>query len=409
MPKHFNMPTRRKRLRAWSEKALWVSAQTLLQLTAAVIVIAIFVLEDSAFHVASRSRQMQESRPYEELGMERNENNDFSLFENGTSVLQRLQNLVNPDDRVQVYGASVGGRNISESDRNVSQIVNDKAALKQESTMNLTEFHRLAEEKAIEDALRKRLAIESGKRKRSSPNKDKKGDKEAAGRLATTQADKIAANEVAGVSNFSQLMTTYYQGVQPSEENKHLFKSENITYLSFMLYRLIKTHEIRTMIDIPCTKTIFWMPEVLQRLEFEIPRFHYRCIVPDDEHLIEGILRFKHLTSAVVVKDPTVWTSVLPKVDLMLAWYAIGYLRPSRSWQLVQTIRQSHSKYAIFPSHPLVKNNANSETRHGRVNIRKSPYLFDQPMRVVKNMSTQSSIPKDMLLYQVKAIRQGVI
>lgn len=395
------MPSRRKRFRSWTENALWASAQTLLQLATAVVIVVIFILEDTVIDVANHNQRIQEDQPYAELGMDLNGNSSLAFIENGTYAFGRSpKSDSSARDRVRVYGASLGESSFSEEGNNPSRP-------KRGTALNLTEFQRLAKEKAVEDAVRKRIASET--RKQQNENAvDAKRENEIKNTLDFELADNGSVKAVSKLSNNSQ-PTSYYQGVQASKENESLFRFENITYLSYMLYRLIKTHEITSVIDIPCTKTIFWLPEVLQRLEFEIPRFHYRCVVPSDEYLVEAILRYKHLSSAVVVKDPTVWASVLPKVDLALAWYAIGYLRPSRSWQLVQTIRQSQTKFVILPNHPLVTNNPNMETKHGRVNVRKQPYLFDQPLRVVKNISSVPAVPKDMLLYEVEAVRQGVI
>lgn len=200
-----------------------------------------------------------------------------------------------------------------------------------------------------------------------------------------------------------------FRGVPRNSANSVLFKTDNLTHLSFMVYRLLKAHNISSVIDIPCTGSMFWMPQVLKILEFEIPNFQYRCIAPSDKYLIEGINRFRQFSSATIVKNSNAWASRLPRADLAFVWYGLGYWPPRRAWKLLMSLRRSNVKYVIVPNFPGVKNNPGSASMHGLVNVRRAPYLFDEPLRVVNNIGGNFSVQKQLLLYNLKGVRRGIL
>lgn len=194
---------------------------------------------------------------------------------------------------------------------------------------------------------------------------------------------------------------TVFKGVLKRDSNKHLFKTDNVTHLSYMLYRLVKTHMISSMMDISCTGSKLWMPELLSHLEFEIPGFQYTCILSSEKEKADVVARFRGLGSVDVIVKPSYRTARLPKVDLAFTWYAIGFLDPRPAWQLLQSIHSAGVKYAIVPSYPGVFNNPPAGTKHGRVNVRRAPYRFNEPLRMVSNMSGNADAPKHLLLYDV--------
>lgn len=344
------------------------------------VVIAIFIIEDLdvdlsdnvSVHEKSKEKLIQQSR-------------DESSQSN---------------DPVQVYGA---GLNAGERQADCPQCKEQIAGYDEDQQvhLNLTEFHEHAEQRAMQAALRKRAAKQKSLSSDHAPGKHPN-----ASSSVVPYSDPQSVISQGGISKTSG---GAFKGIHTTPENAHLFQFENITYLSFMLYRLIKTHDIKSVVDVPCTQSILWLPDLLQRLEFEIPHFHYRCIVPNDEYLVDAVLRFKDLSSTTVVKDTTFWTAILPKADLAVSWYGVGYVIPRISWQLLKSVRQSQTKYIIVPNHPKVKSNPSSETKHGRVNVRKPPYLFDEPFRVVKNLSVSAGSPKELMMYKVDAVRKGVI
>jgi len=70
-----------------------------------------------------------------------------------------------------------------------------------------------------------------------------------------------------------------FRGIQVGSDG--MLDGVNVSKVSFMLYRVIKTYGIRSMVDIPCYSNRNWMPKLLERLDYEgngtIDRFisHY--------------------------------------------------------------------------------------------------------------------------------------
>lgn len=330
---------------------------------------------------------------------------------------QRNQSSAQARVNITVSGQSVNTPSLSSTvaekkfsdseDLNIRSVPFEKPGAEPESIaqgnwINIDDFRKRAEERAMYDALQKRAAIMSGQRE-GDVNIDLEPPQH-------NREKNVTENEtiIPDASDNESDIISEYRGVRLTQENAELFRKDNLTHLSFMVYRLIRTHNLSSILDVPCTKSMIWMPEVLVRLEYEVPNFHYRCIVPNDEYLVEAILRYKGLTSAVVLKDPTFWASKLPKTDIALTWYGVGYLAPRQAWQLLKAIRQSETVYVIIPNHPDMSSNPGSTTMHGRVNVRRSPYRFDEPFRVVNNVS--STFPrKQLLMYEVERLRSGIL
>lgn len=254
------------------------------------------------------------------------------------------------------------------------------------TVVSVEEFNKKALAKTLEDSVRKRERLLAMKTRRSNSSAD---------------VGKGALN--------IHRPHTAFRGVLRNEENAHLFESDNVTHLSFMLYRLIKTHQISSVLDVPCSASTIWIPELLKILEFEVPGFHYRCIVPNDQYLVEGVLRFKDFSSATIVKDVNAWASKLPRADLALVWYGFGYMPPQRAWKLIKALHKSKTKYVVVPNYPDVSHNPGSASKYGHVNVRRAPYRFDEPLRVVNNMSGDSSIRKQLFLYDLERIRPAIL
>lgn len=422
------------------------------------IIIVIVLFGDSIKDASKESQQLLQHLPSTEIGTDVHESTDGTIL--------RTHRRINPDRNrnVEVRGASVGSPNVTTSltrktskdltetlkhseykkvtnasqkirftapgsaspdhndteahsqnitihaqvnvsssmQRNVSaQHLSNKTGVVLDAPLNLADFHKHAEKRAMEDALKKRAALESMRDRKLKP-----------GKSVNTSAYPIknthSLNSMTREQNVSQEHRNVYKGIQRTEENNHLFKADNVTHLSYMLYRLIRTHSLTSLIDVPCTSSMFWMPELLQRLEFEIPKFHYRCVVPDDDRLVEAVILYQDLSSAVVVKDSAFWTSKLPAADLAFVWYGIGFMAPKQSWQLLKALQQARTKYVIAPNHPDVTRNHGGPTQHGHVNVRRAPYLFEEPLRVVNNISSTQK-RKQLLMYDLKSIRSDLL
>lgn len=458
----------RRRLRSLRVNAWWVSAQSIIHIVTVGIVVSIVLFEDYVKDASIEGQQLLQFLPSTDIGSEateavhkpdvptetilatwrnakREQSHEVEVQGASTRIQnvhghvkttsvghseskptvtklhhQNIQNATHPmttaqkvRDSPKLDKSEIHKKNMSATARGSdlsllpSTTVTDtpqvqysnKTGIASKPSVNIADFHKHAEERGIEDALKKRTALASVK--------DRKWENETS---FDTSKNPVIVNGTFNETvqkNSSYSHVNVYRGVQKTADNSNLFEADNITHLSYMLYRVIRTHSIVSLIDVPCTLSMFWMPELIQRLEFEVPKFHYRCVVPDDELLVEAVLRYQDLSSAVVVKDPAFWTSQLPAADLAFLWYGLGFMAPKQSWQLLKALQRSPMKYVIVPNHPDVVRNPGVATQHGRVNVRRAPYLFDAALRVVNNVSTQSR--KQLLMYELKGVRSGVL
>lgn len=197
-------------------------------------------------------------------------------------------------------------------------------------------------------------------------------------------------------------VTREFRGVLLEDGNG---TSDNIERLSFMLYRLIKTFQVSSVIEVPCTRSLSWLPQFVHHLEFEVPGFKYYCVLQTDEEYHYAKKLVGNTTSLKLSIHPEYWKLPLPKAELGLLWHAFGYLAPDNAWNLVQMLRDLNVKFVIVPNNPLVERNSGHASRHGRVNVRRSPYSFGTPVRIIHNVSKNETEPKQLLFYNVTSIR----
>lgn len=195
------------------------------------------------------------------------------------------------------------------------------------------------------------------------------------------------------------------QGIESALTANVAGRFDNLTRISYMMYRLIKTHHITSMIDIPCTNTLDWMPQLLHFLDFEIPEFRYTCVVPSVVQKKRAESAFGDQGSPEFLVAREYWRLQLPTTDVAFMWNILGFITPQQSWALLKTIRQAQTKYVVLPNYPQLRNNPAAGTHHGRVNVRRAPYRFAEALRVFTNISTNDQITKQMLLYDTERLR----
>jgi hypothetical protein len=182
-------------------------------------------------------------------------------------------------------------------------------------------------------------------------------------------------------------------------------KFDNITRLSYMMYRLIKTHQIKSMVDIPCINTLEWMPQLLRQLDFEVAGFQYYCVVANEEDKIRAQAKFGDVDSPEYIVVNEYWRTNLVTVDVAFLWNILGFMSPMQSWHLIKSVRRSQTKYLLLPNYPELRHNSGAATNHGRVNIRRAPYRFCEALRVFNNISITPLITKQMLFYDAEHLR----
>jgi hypothetical protein len=100
-----------------------------------------------------------------------------------------------------------------------------------------------------------------------------RGDKDGKGRSAMDSVRRLGANgEVLSPNKVAE-----FQGVKLGNGTSML-RGQDITRLSYAVYRLVKLFRIKGVVDYPCGAHVEWMPDVVHQLEFEVPKFQYTGI-----------------------------------------------------------------------------------------------------------------------------------
>jgi hypothetical protein len=192
----------------------------------------------------------------------------------------------------------------------------------------------------------------------------------------------------------------------PSSVLPLLFRSDNITRVSLYAYRLIKAHRIESMIDLSCETTKHWMPAVLQYLEFEVPGFRFHCVVDDDKSMSNVMDYYRHLGSIEFLVGMEYNLMKFPKVHLAFLWNVIGVISSKREGHLFKGISKARIKYVLLSNYPNIKKNPCAPVENGRVNVRRTPYTFRHPLRIIQNVSMDPSLVKQILFFDVANIKK---
>lgn len=187
----------------------------------------------------------------------------------------------------------------------------------------------------------------------------------------TTEATKADENressEFGETSNISSDTTEGDASVSTGEQ-RHEYT--NVKHVSKMLIKIIKTYNIRSMVDIPCRNSLDFMPELLHKIDFEVPGFKYYCVDTEkDDH--EDIL---HLYSDagnpefIHLKPET--ASSLPKTDLIFLWDGPQDWGVTKFWAFLMHLRKIRPNYVLVTNNPGETNNEKA----GILNLRKQPF-----------------------------------
>ncbi|GAB0495497.1 hypothetical protein MMPV_006799 [Pyropia vietnamensis] len=206
----------------------------------------------------------------------------------------------------------------------------------------------------------------------------------------------------------------------------------NVTRLSYMLYRLVITAGATSLLDVPCTSHLAWMPPLLERLDFEIPGFEYTCMDASGELPPAAGAAFSRLASATVLLNTTYWAldaPPLPRVDLVWSWGGLEGLSLDDAYTFFQRVHASGSRRLAVGNWPRLNNVVigGGGHYHGRpalgrplppaMNLRGSPFLFGQAERVIGGLddseansgNTVEGRPtrKQLLVYDTRKMRES--
>ncbi|GAB0497096.1 hypothetical protein MMPV_008419 [Pyropia vietnamensis] len=170
--------------------------------------------------------------------------------------------------------------------------------------------------------------------------------------------------------------------------------THNLTRVSHMLYRIIRHHNISSMLDVPCTAHVAWMPALLARLDYEIPSFRYQCMdsAPDVSAASRALRGASE--SAIVTGGVRYWEVPLPAVDLIFSWSGLEHLTLSRTFSFFYNVRASGSALALVGHHAGLENAIIRRSASGKrktmtrprppgINLREQPFAFAAAERVI--------------------------
>jgi len=187
-------------------------------------------------------------------------------------------------------------------------------------------------------------------------------------------------------------------------------KSDDVTRLSFMLWRVIKTYHIKSMVDVPCRAHGAWMPQLLARLDYDLPDFHYTCVDASPRVVKEARAAVGDLVDGhFLVRDW--WARRLPPADLVFAWRGLDTAPAEHVHRLLSAIPASGAKYLLLGSADTHNGGHGAVPTGGKkwvppINFRKAPFRLPQhPMRVIKEVTLPSAAhSRSLLLYQVSEL-----
>eukprot|EP00180_Rhodochaete_pulchella_P001979 Plantae.Rhodophyta-Rhodochaete_pulchella.ctg29863.p2 GENE.Plantae.Rhodophyta-Rhodochaete_pulchella.ctg29863~~Plantae.Rhodophyta-Rhodochaete_pulchella.ctg29863.p2 ORF type:complete len:187 (+),score=40.99 Plantae.Rhodophyta-Rhodochaete_pulchella.ctg29863:122-682(+) len=186
-----------------------------------------------------------------------------------------------------------------------------------------------------------------------------------------------------------------------------MVNGEDVTQMSFMLFRIIMTYSIKSMVDMPCHTTVHWMPQLLQRLDFEVLGFQYYGVDTTDEFVAKcKSVVGEYGTPEFAVRHPAK-KEYLPEADMAFSWDGIQTWGIRPAWLFFKGLRHSNIKYVLFCNNPGI-NNLKHQGR-GVVNVRRPPFHFSEAVKVISNISVDEERPKQMLFYDLDSVRPGII
>lgn len=182
----------------------------------------------------------------------------------------------------------------------------------------------------------------------------------------------------------------------------------NITRLSYMVYKLIQSVEVNSVMIMPCRTSMQWMPAVVSQLEFETPKgLSVTCVDTTPERPRGRLAEAYKDTGATIVHGNLDGIGDLPKAQMVFAWYGFQEWGVRGSWEFLGSIKQHGVDWVAFNNHALA---TNGERPGGvkAINVRKAPYHLGAPARVVKGVARDPKSDLSLVLYDTSNMREGM-
>ncbi|CDF40111.1 unnamed protein product [Chondrus crispus] len=145
----------------------------------------------------------------------------------------------------------------------------------------------------------------------------------------------------------------------------------NITHLSYMVFKIIKNYDIKSVVDIPCRNTLSWFPKLLERIDFEVAGFKYYCVDTDSYSKDDIQTKFSDAGSPETLHISPEEAHFLPKTDLVFSWDGPQQWGVRTSWTFFTALMEIRPTYLLITNNPTASNTDDSK---GVMNLRKQPF-----------------------------------
>lgn len=182
----------------------------------------------------------------------------------------------------------------------------------------------------------------------------------------------------------------------------------NITRLSYMVYKLIQSVEVHSVMIMPCRTTIQWMPAVVSQLEFETPAgLTVTCVDTRPDRPQGRLLEAYKDTGATVVNGSLDTIPALPAAQIVVSWHGFQEWGVRGSWDFLGAIKQLGVDWVTFNNHARATNGERPGAAKA-INVRKAPYHLGAPARVVKGVALDPKSDVSLVLYDTANMREGM-
>ena len=208
-----------------------------------------------------------------------------------------------------------------------------------------------------------------------------------------------------------------FLGVVPARGG--MVRGQNVTRVSYALFKIIQLFQFRNMIDFPCGAHIEWMSEMLQRVEFDRPMFSYMGIDTNCSALPIARERIGEIGQGAEFQCMDIISERIPgPSDVLFYWPDIvegvhdarSDSYPSYVEEVMKNAKSHNITYIIIPQWPRVRGRA-VKYRYGRWVFEGEddglrPFLMNEQVRGVVPTVQNSDDPYIMYMtfYALPAI-----
>ncbi len=188
-----------------------------------------------------------------------------------------------------------------------------------------------------------------------------------------------------------------------------MVRGQNVTRVSYALFKIIQLFEFRSMIDSPCGAHVEWMSEMLHRLEFDRPMFRYMGIDTNCSVLPHARERVGEIGQEVDFRCIDVLGELPGPSNVLFYWPELGGVHDPRSKgypghieEVMRNAKDRNITFIIIPQWPRLKDRP-IKYRYGRWVFEGEddgyrPFLMNEQVRGVVPIVQNSEDPYIMYM-----------